>query len=120
MPHNFDSPDVIVTTGQGRAKVNMVRSRLIELDAACDSDCTLQIGQFYYPAWRARLTRSGAEIPLRAASPGGLMEISLHPGDDAVRIELPRDWSEQIGPWISLASLSFVIVLALRDKPRNA
>ena len=117
MPHNFDSPDVIVTAGRGRAKVNMVGPRLMELNAACGSDCTLQIGQFYYPAWRARLARGGPEIPLRAASPGGLMEISLPPGDNAVVIDLPRGWSEEIGPWVSLLSLFFVVVLALSDRP---
>jgi hypothetical protein len=110
--------DVFVSAGRGEVKLNMVRPQLIELHATCDSDCTLQIGQFYYPAWRARLTPGGTEIPLRAASPGGLMEISLPPGENGVVVELPRGWSEQIGPWISLVSLIFVVVFALSDKPR--
>jgi hypothetical protein len=45
------------------------------------------------------------------------MEISLPRGDNAVVIDLPRGWSEQIGPWISLVSLIFVAVLAMSDQP---
>jgi len=115
-PKNVDR-NVFVAAGRGQGVVNIVHPRLIELHATCDSNCTLQIGQFYYPAWRAKLTRDGTEIPLRAASPGGLMEISLPPGESAVEIELPHGWSEQIGPWISLASLIFLVVFALSDKP---
>jgi len=110
------NPDVIVTSGSGNARVDLVDPRLIELYATCESDCTLQIGQFYYPAWRAKLAPGGTEIPLRATSPGGLMEISLPPGKNNVEVELPRGWSEQIGPWVSLVSLILVGVLALSDK----
>lgn len=118
MPSQEAHLDVVVTAGRGKAEVNIVHPRLIELYATCESDCTLQIGQFYYPAWRARLMQGGSEITLRAATPGGLMEISLPPGENNIVVELPRGWSEQIGPWVSLVSLILVVVLALSDKPR--
>jgi hypothetical protein len=116
-PSKDGNLDVVVTAGTGNAKVRMVNPRLINLYATCETDCTLQIGQFFYPAWRAYLAQGGTEIPLRASSPGGLMEISLHPGASGVVVALPRGWSERIGPWVSLVSLILVVVIARSDKP---
>ena len=107
---------VVVVEGLGRAAVRATRPRLIELQARCESDCTLQIGQFYYPAWRAMLLPAAAEIPLRPASPGGLMEVSLPPGEHEVELELPRGWSERIGGWLSVVSLGVVVFLAISGK----
>jgi len=108
--------DTVVSSGTGKAEVNMPYPRLIELHAICQSDCTLQIGQFYYPAWRARQARGGGEIPLRASSPVGLMEISLPSGETSVVVELPRGWAEKIGPWVSLVAAIVVFVFAVSDK----
>jgi hypothetical protein len=112
------NPNVIVTSGAGKVEVNMPHSRRIELHASCGNDCTLRIGQFFYPAWRARVAQSGTAIPLRAASPGGMMEISIPPGETDIVVELPYGWCEQIGPWVSLVSLILVGALALSDKRR--
>ena len=101
-----------VMGGNGTAKITTLGPRAMQLAAACDSGCTLQLSQFYYPAWRARLANGGIEIPLRASLPAGLMEISLPPGENSVMLELPRGLSEQVGPWVSLASLLLVILLA--------
>ena len=106
------SLDVVVTVGKGTARASLRSPRLIGLSAICESDCTLQIAQFYYPAWRARLAHNGAQIPLRAGTPGGLMELSLPHGENSVIIELPHSWSERIGPWVSLASLVLVVAFA--------
>ncbi|MGC2637196.1 MAG: hypothetical protein WA294_08445 [Acidobacteriaceae bacterium] len=111
-------PDVIVTAGSGKASMTMVNPRLIALNAVCESNCTLQLSQFYYPAWHARLAGGASEVALRPASPGGLMEISLPAGENSVAIALPRDWSEEFGPWISLVSLTVVLLLAFSDKPQ--
>jgi hypothetical protein len=108
--------DVAVIAGQGRSTADLPTARRIDLNAACESGCTIQIGQFYYPAWRARIAKTGAPIPLRAGVPGGLMQLSLPPGNHSVVVELPLDWSEKAGPWVSLASLFLVAFLALSDR----
>jgi hypothetical protein len=97
-----------------------VYSRRINLRAACESDCTVHIGQFYYPAWRARLMPAAEEVPLKEARPSGLMELSLPPGNNNVELELPRDWSEQAGPWVSLTCLVLAVVIALIENRRQA
>ena len=111
--------NVTLTSGNGKATVTLVNPRLIELTATCENDCMLQIGQFYYPAWQARRVQDGARITLRAGRPGGQMELSLPQGENSVTIDLPLDWSERIGPWVSLASLVLAAVLALSDELPN-
>ena len=120
LPAKEGALDVVVTSGSGAAEIKLVNSRSIDVHADCDSNCTLRVGQFYYPAWRAKLVRDGTPIALRAASAGGLLEFSLPPGESDVAINLPRDWSEKLGPWVSLLSLIAVVMLALSDKPRAA
>jgi hypothetical protein len=110
---------VLVTSDSGAAEVTMPSSRRIELHTICESNCSFRIGQFYYPAWRARLRDRGTEIPVRAAASGGLMEIALPPEENWVTLELPRGWSERIGPWVSLLALILVCVLALSDRKRG-
>jgi hypothetical protein len=107
--------NLTVTSGNGEATATLVNPRLIELTAICRSDCTLQVGQFYYPAWQARLAQDGTPITLRAGKPGGQMELSLPQGENSVIVDLPLDWSERIGPWVSLASLILIAVFALSD-----
>jgi len=113
-PPDDEKVHVSVTAGSGDAQVVSIQPRRMELQAACKTDCTLEVGQFYYPAWHAKLLISGAEIPLRPSSPEGLMNLSLPPGDHRVELELPRGWSERAGVWLSIASLGVVTFLAAR------
>lgn len=106
---------VKLAQGSGTAAVTSVKPRSIGLDARCQSDCTLQIGQFYYPAWQVRGAPAGAE--LHAGSPGGLMELSLPAGEYHLLLELPHGWSERVGGWLSLTSLLVVSFLAITGAP---
>ncbi|HEY1482992.1 MAG TPA: 6-pyruvoyl-tetrahydropterin synthase-related protein, partial [Candidatus Acidoferrum sp.] len=45
---------VIVTSDSGAAELTMPGSRRMELHTICETNCSFRIGQFYYPAWRAR------------------------------------------------------------------
>lgn len=107
---------VDVVKGRGGVAVILARPRLIEVRAECQTDCTLRVGQFYYPAWRAKLLNGGGECPMGPASPGGLMEMSLPSGTHAIQLNLPRDWSERLGAWMSLASLVFGIFILILEK----
>ncbi len=44
------------------------------------------------------------------------MELSLPPGNNSVELELPRDWFEQAGPWVSLSCLVLAMVIALTER----
>ena len=89
MPSPDGNVDAVVTSGSGRAQVRLVEGRRIDLHATCESECTVQVGQFYYPTWNAKLMPVSTVVPLRAALPGGLMEISLPAGEHDVALEFP-------------------------------
>lgn len=113
-PPDDEKVHVSVLAGSGQAQVVSVHPRRIELQAACKTDCALEVGQFYYPAWRAKLLSSNVEIPLRPSSPAGLMDLCLPPGEHRVELELPGGWSERAGLWLSIISLGGLIFLAAR------
>lgn len=113
---------VTVVDGSGRAEISPVGPRKLEIKADCSSACTLQISQFYYPAWKARLlgaTMASSPLDLRADPPGGLMEVTLPAGHNDAEIELPRGWSERAGLWLSAVCLILIIVLAIAERLRT-
>jgi hypothetical protein len=107
---------VTVERGSGVAAVTSVLPRSIQIEARCETDCTLQVGQFYYPAWRVR-TVPAATVRLYAGSPGGLMEFALHAGEYHLVLEVPYGLSERLGAWLSLACLLVVMIIAIRGTP---
>jgi hypothetical protein len=97
--------------GAGVAVVTSVRPRMIELEANCDGDCTLKIGQYFYPLWQATSSPGEIRVPLAPASASGLMELRLPPGEHHLKIELPWGWSERAGEWASLLCLLLIAIL---------
>ncbi len=106
---------VTLERGSGFAAVASVQPRSIKLEAYCETDCTLQIGQFYYPGWRVRTVPGNVE--LHAGSPGGLMELSAPAGTHHLLLELPYSWSERLGAWLSLACLLLVLIAVIKGAP---
>jgi hypothetical protein len=117
-PSKDGNVDAIVTVGSGQAWVNSVSAKSIGVHALCDSNCTLQIGQFYYPAWNAKLLPALTTIPLVAAA-DGLMSISLPPGEHNILLEFEIGWSQPVGAGISVACLMLAGGLVLVDDRRR-
>ncbi|MGA8631162.1 MAG: hypothetical protein WB567_17520 [Terracidiphilus sp.] len=104
-----------VIQGDGTATVESIRSRTIELQASCQTGCTVRIGQFYYPLWHASISPSGNQLPLVPESTSGLMLLTLAPGQYHVTVAMPYTWPEKAGAWISLLSLFALAALAIRE-----
>ena len=115
-PPDDEKVHVTVQRGLGVAAVSSVLPRSIQIEARCETDCTLQVGQFYYPTWRVR-TVPAAKVDLYAGSPGGLMEFSLPAGEYHLVLEVPRALSERLGAWLSLACLLVVMLIAIKGTP---
>lgn len=112
-PYDDEKVHVIVEQGLGVATVTSVLARSIQLDALCQTDCTLQVGQFYFPAWRLQ-TVPVAKAALFAGLPGGLMEVSLPAGEYHLVLEVPHSIPERLGTWLSLVSMLVVILVAIK------
>ena len=115
-PPDDEKVHVTVKRGSGIANITAVLPRSIQLEARCETDCTLQFGQFYYPAWRVQ-TDPAANVELYAGSAGGLMELSLPAGEFHLILELPHGMSERLGAWLSLACLFILMFFAIRGIP---
>lgn len=114
-PPDDEKVHVMVERGSAVATVTSVLARSIQIDAHCQTTCTLQVGQFYFPVWHVR--NAPANVELYAGSPGGLMELSLPAGDYHLVLEVPHALSEHLGGWLSLASLLVVLILAIKGAP---
>ena len=114
-PPDDEKVHVTVERGSGVAAVTSVLPRSIQIEARCETDCALRVGQFYYPAWRVRAVP--AKVELYAGLPGGLMELSLPAGEYHLVLEVPHSLSERLGAWLSLACLLIVLVIAIAGTP---
>ena len=115
-PADDEKVHVTVERGSGVASVTAVLPQSIQIEARCETDCTLQVGQFYYPAWRARTVPVG-KVELHAGSAGGLMEVLLPAGQSHLILEVPRSLPERLGAGLSLACFVLLMVIAIRGTP---
>jgi hypothetical protein len=99
---------VDVVQGTGTATLTSISPRQFIFQAKCESACKLQIGQYYYPLWRATTLPGDMDLHLGPSYPGGLMELSLPPGDTLVKIQMPLSWPERAGMWMSFFGLFIV------------
>lgn len=106
---------VMVEHGNGTATITAVKARSIEIAASCETDCILQVGQFYFPTWRVQ--NVPAQAKLYAGSPGGLMELSLPAGEYHANLEVPYSLPERMGGWLSLICLLAVVIIAIMGTP---
>lgn len=115
-PPDDEKVHVAVVRGTGVATVASVLPRSIQIDVRCATDCILQVGQFYFPAWRVQSVPA-AKVKLYAGLPGGLSELSLPAGAYQLVLEIPHSLPERLGLWLSLACLLLVVILAISGLP---
>jgi hypothetical protein len=88
-------------SGQGTANVLLWSPRRIEVQTDCNGCGPLLVNQLYYPAWRALLVSGLQPLSVGPALPQGILEVQVPPGRRLVRLEIPRELSEDVGIWIS-------------------
>ena len=115
-PPDDEKVHVTLERGSGVAAVTSVLPRSIQIDARCETDCALRVGQYYYPAWRVRAAQQ-LKSSCTPGLPGGLMEMSLPAGEYHLVLEVPHRLPEQLGAWLSLACVLIVLVIAIAGTP---
>jgi hypothetical protein len=114
-------PQLTFLGGAGSANVLLWKPRHIEFQTNSSTGGHVIINQFYYPAWRA--SGDNQAIQVGAKTPEGLLEVSVPPGLQRVRLEIPISPAERIGRWISGLCVLLSLALAWRmrtlDSHRN-
>ena len=106
---------VTIVRGAGAVRVGRWQPRDIMLEVDAPEELTLNVSQFYFPGWRARLDEGngggGEPLEVRPSVPGGLLRLTVPAGQHRVSLRLERRWPEFLGQAASLAA-ACVLLLA--------
>ncbi len=107
-------PLVKVQSGNANTSVIHRTPRYLELKITAETSSTIQVRQFYFSGWKIKnkgtSTINQKEFELHDAKPFGQMEFSVQAGKHHIAIELETMAEEKTGAYISLASLTFLIL----------
>ena len=107
---NGERARAFVTNGTAEVAVMKWLPRRIELQIDSSTQATINVSQFYFPGWRARIAGSGQELSV-SPSPGlALVAFSVPPGKRHVNVTLDKLWPEVIAEWISGFSVLLTLV----------
>lgn len=105
-------PLLSVVKGQAEIDLLLKMPRLIEIDVKANSNFTMQVRQFYFSGWH--IIQNNTDIThtanLRDAIPYGQIEMDLPSGAYNLKIEMSMLLEEKIGAYISLISLTFLLL----------
>ncbi len=93
-----------VLNGDAKVVVDKWQPRDIVLSTKSKKDSLLQIGQFYYPYWRA-VDDSGVEYKITPEENTGLINFNIPAGRHKIHLYLDKSPNERYGQYISLFSL---------------
>ena len=110
-----------VLSGSGRVELQSISPRERRLSADCSSPCAIQLNLMFFPLWSAVESDSGP-VKIDSNRENGLAVLRLQPGAHEIRLQLPKDRMERVGPWVSLVSGLLICVLflfaAVQSSPR--
>jgi len=106
-------PQVRILEGSGQAAMTVRRPREIDLHVETLTPALIEVPQFYYPNWTARLVGETGRLTTTPSEPEGLVSLRVPQGKHDVQLRLDRSKSELAGQLISLASLVVALCLTL-------
>ena len=115
-------PRLQIIEGSGSAQILKWQPRRIEVFVLAKEKMLLELGQFFYPAWNAKLSNGEASFQL-APSDQGTLQVLVPEGEHLISITLNADIAETIGEVVSLVSLIVLIIwygyVLLERKPHT-
>ncbi len=102
-----------VTAGTANINVLKWRPREIDLNIEATSEVTVNVSQFHFHGWRARIPGLAEDLPIRPTPDLGLISITVPPGNRYVKVTLDELWPEFIAEWISAACVLLTVGLFL-------
>ncbi len=92
---------------EGTGKIDVVRwkPREIVLHAKADSEMKINVNQFYFPNWTARIEGQPNNFIIEPSQPDGLMSLTIPKGSYDVQVALTKSTEELTGQLISIVSI---------------
>ena len=109
-----------VTSGTGTVSVTKWQPRAIEVEIDASTETTVNVSQFYFPGWHARIAGSEEELPVSSSRDLGLVAFSAPAGKRFINVTLDKLWPECIAEWTSIISLLVTICLGFRMYRRRS
>ena len=97
-----DSSKIKIVQGDGQVDVISLKPREIRLHTKSSNELKIDVAQFYFPNWTARIVAEQQDLTVRPAEPDGLITLSIPQGDHEILIELNKSNAEFNGRIISL------------------
>jgi hypothetical protein len=104
------SPRSIVGT-VASVEVKRWQPPFIELGVQARKEVSVDLHQYFYPGWVAKLDKGQARLEVGPSQPDGLLEVKVPPGTHRIRIyreALPQERAGQIISAVSLLILGLV------------
>jgi uncharacterized membrane protein YqaE (UPF0057 family) len=105
-----------IVDGTGQVRINGWGSGRINLHVQTPEGMKINVSQFYFPNWTARLPGEFSSLTVQPSQPDGLISLSIPRGSHEVLLELKRSKAERAGQIISLISLIMLAYLAVNRR----
>src|SRR5947207_2648026 len=105
----------------GSCGVNVWREhpRELRVSGNCEGDARLKIGQLYFPLWKIVRVGHPSVSSAVGVSSDGLIELTLYPGRQDIRLILDRGAPERWGVIVSVGSLLLSVFAYIAWSPRS-
>jgi hypothetical protein len=104
--------------GEAAFAVERWQPREIALGVSSGRGAVIDVRQFYFPGWVARL--DGQPLPLRPSSPDGMLRFSVPAGEHRVELTLGRTPPEFAGQIVSALSLVSLLACVMIGRLRES
>ncbi|HEY9296115.1 MAG TPA: hypothetical protein VIQ31_07025, partial [Phormidium sp.] len=99
-----------IAAGQGNVSITKWQPRHIVLQTDAITNLWVNIHQFYYPGWTAKINGESRNLPVQPSTKEGLLSLWIPKGQHQVRLALEAGLQERIGQIISGISALIIMV----------
>ena len=98
-----------IVEGTGQVRIDGWGSGQINLHVETPEGMKINVSQFYFPSWTARLPEESSNLTVQPSQPDGLISLSIPSGSHEVLLEMKQSKAETTGQIISLISLVIIL-----------
>jgi hypothetical protein len=102
-----------ITRGTGHLQVDTWRPRDIGMTVDSSDGVTLNVSQFYYPGWSAKLIDGSQQLLIQPSSPDGLLTMDVPGGHHLLSLRLMPTPQEEAGRVVSAISAAVIPLLII-------